>query len=54
MIHQKLILIKNRNEVRRVFLTEFDAKKQRELDQRDAKGEKKGDKKDGKRARSFC
>ena len=37
MIHQKLILIKNRNEVRRVFLTEFDAKKQRELDRRDAR-----------------
>ena len=39
MIHQKLILIKNRNEVRRVFLTEFDAKKQRELDRRDAREE---------------
>lgn len=32
-------LIKNRNEVRRVFLTEFDAKKQRELDRRDAREE---------------
>ncbi len=39
MIYQKLILIKNRNEVRRVFLTEFDAKKQRELDRRDAREE---------------
>ena len=39
MIYQKLILIKNRNEVRRVFLTEFDAKKQRELDRRDSREE---------------
>ena len=43
MIYQKLILIKNRNEVRRVFLTEFDAKKQRELDRRDAREEGRED-----------
>ena len=53
MIHQKLILIKNRNEVRRVNLMQRNSGNWIG-EMREKRGEKKGDKKDGKRARSFC